>query len=36
MAFLYMFLYALSPLVTWRIDPQIAARESRTKPVEAH
>ena len=36
MAFLYMFLYTLSPLVTWRIDPQIAARESRTKPVEAH
>jgi phosphatidylserine synthase len=36
MAFLYMFLYTLSPLVTWRIDPQIAARESRAKPVEAH
>jgi phosphatidylserine synthase len=36
MAFLYMLLYTLSPLVTWRIDPQIAARESRTKPVEAH
>ena len=35
MAFLYMFLYALSPLVTWRIDPHIAARESSTKPAGA-
>jgi phosphatidylserine synthase len=33
MAFLYMFLYTLSPLVTWRIDPQIAAKETRAKPV---
>jgi phosphatidylserine synthase len=33
MAFVYMFLYTLSPLVTWRIDPQIAARETRTKPA---
>lgn len=31
MAFLYMFLYTLSPLVTWRIDPQIAAKETRIK-----
>ena len=29
-AFLYMFLYTLSPLITWRIDPRAAARESRT------
>jgi phosphatidylserine synthase len=29
MAFVYMFLYTLSPLVTWRIDPQIAAKETR-------
>jgi len=31
MAFFYMFLYTLSPLVTWRIDPQIAAKETRVK-----
>jgi len=30
-AVLYMFLYTLSPFVTWRIDPEIAAREHRTK-----
>ena len=30
---LCMFLYTLSPLFTWRIDPDIAARESRTKPA---
>ena len=28
--FAYMLLYVLSPLVTWRIDPEEAARESRT------
>ncbi len=28
-AFLYLFFYLLSPLVTWRIDPAVAARESR-------
>ena len=27
--FLYNFLYMLSPLITWRIDPQEAARETR-------
>ena len=32
-AFFYMFLYTLSPLVTWRIDPQMAARETRIKPA---
>jgi phosphatidylserine synthase len=32
-AFIYMLLYTLSPLVTWRIDPEIAARETRTKPA---
>jgi phosphatidylserine synthase len=32
----FMLLYALSPLVTWRIDPKDAARESRTKPARAH
>jgi hypothetical protein len=31
-----MLLYALSPLVTWRIDPQEAAREKRSKPARAH
>jgi phosphatidylserine synthase len=30
---LCMFLYTLSPLFTWRIDPDIAASESRTKPA---
>ena len=28
--FAYMFLYVLSPLVTWRVDPEEAARENRT------
>ena len=32
-AFFYMFLYTLSPLVTWRIDPEMAARETRIKPA---
>jgi phosphatidylserine synthase len=30
-AVLYMFLYTLSPFITWRIDPEVAARENRTK-----
>ncbi len=29
----YMLLYTLSPIVTWRIDPEIAAQETRTKPA---
>jgi CDP-diacylglycerol--serine O-phosphatidyltransferase len=33
---LYMLLYSFSPIITWRIDPQIAAQESQTKPAEAH
>jgi hypothetical protein len=32
-ALIYMLLYTLSPLVTWRIDPDIAAQETRTKPA---
>jgi CDP-diacylglycerol--serine O-phosphatidyltransferase len=32
----FMLLYALSPLVTWRIDPEDAARENRTKPARVH
>ena len=32
-AFFYMFLYTLSPLVTWRIDPEMAARETRIRPA---
>jgi hypothetical protein len=32
----FMLLYTLSPLVTWRIDPQDAARESRKKTARAH
>ncbi|MGK5092099.1 CDP-alcohol phosphatidyltransferase family protein [Deltaproteobacteria bacterium TL4] len=30
-AFFYLLLYALSPLVTWKISPEIAARETKTK-----
>lgn len=29
MAFVYLFLYVISPLVTWRISPEVAARESK-------
>jgi hypothetical protein len=35
-AVLYMLLYTLSPFITWRIDPHIAARESRTKTAGVH
>jgi phosphatidylserine synthase len=33
---LYMIGFLLSPLVTWRIDPEMAAKESRVKPAEVH
>ena len=33
---IYMMLYTLSPIITWRIDPQAAAKETRTKPARAH
>jgi phosphatidylserine synthase len=33
---IYMLLYTLSPVITWRIDPQVAERETRTKPARAH
>jgi phosphatidylserine synthase len=36
MALLYMTGFLLSPLVTWRIDPEVAAKESRVKPAEVH
>jgi CDP-diacylglycerol--serine O-phosphatidyltransferase len=29
-SFLFMFLYVLSPAVTWRVDPEEAARETRS------
>jgi hypothetical protein len=29
----FLLLYALSPLVTWRIDPEDAARENRSGPA---
>lgn len=32
----FMGLYALSPLVTWRIDPRDAARENRARPARSH
>ena len=35
-AVLYMLLYTLSPFITWRIDPQIAARENQTKTAGVH
>jgi CDP-diacylglycerol--serine O-phosphatidyltransferase len=28
---IYMFLYTLSPIITWRIEPEVAARETQTK-----
>jgi hypothetical protein len=31
-----MLLYGLSPLVTWRIDPNDAARENRAKQARAN
>ena len=33
LAFLYMTLYALSPLLTWRVSPEIAERETVDKPI---
>jgi CDP-diacylglycerol--serine O-phosphatidyltransferase len=33
---LFMLLYAISPLVTGRIHPEDASRETRTKPARAH
>ena len=30
---IYMLLYTLSPIVTWRITPEVAARETQTKPA---
>jgi phosphatidylserine synthase len=35
-ALIYMTGYLLSPLITWRIDPEVAARETRVKPAEVH
>ena len=32
----YMTGYLFSPLITWRIDPEIAAKENHVKPAEAH
>ena len=32
----YMTGFLLSPLITWRIDPEIAAKENRVKPAEVH
>jgi len=33
---IYMFLYTLSPIITWRIEPEVAARETQTKPAGVH
>jgi len=30
---IYMFVYVFSPIITWRIDPEVAARETQTKPA---
>jgi hypothetical protein len=35
-ALLYMTCYLLSPLVTWRIHPEVAVKETRIKTAEAH
>ena len=35
-ALLYMTCYLLSPLITWRIDPEVAVKETRIKTAEAH
>jgi phosphatidylserine synthase len=32
----FMLLYTLSPVVTWRIDPEDAARETRARPARIH
>lgn len=36
LALIYMTGFLLSPLITWRIDPEVAAKESRVKPAEVH
>ncbi len=33
---IYMFLYTISPIITWRIHPEVAARESQRKPAGVH
>lgn len=33
LALIYLGLYALSPLLTWRISPEVAADESKSKPI---
>jgi phosphatidylserine synthase len=33
---IYMFLYTISPIITWRIRPEVAVRESQTKPAGVH
>jgi len=33
---LFMLLYALSPLVTWRMGPEEGGRKNRVKPAQAH
>ncbi len=32
----YMLLYTLSPIITWRIHPEVAVRESQTKTARVH
>jgi phosphatidylserine synthase len=32
----YMLLYTFSPLITWRIHPEVAARETHQKPAGVH
>jgi hypothetical protein len=36
LALIYMTGFLFSPLITWRIDPEVAAKESRVKPAEVH
>lgn len=36
LALLYLSLYAISPLLTWRISPESAAKEAKNKPITSH
>ncbi|MBF0287743.1 MAG: CDP-alcohol phosphatidyltransferase family protein [SAR324 cluster bacterium] len=35
-ALLYLTLYVFSPVLTWRISPEVAEKESRNKPITSH
>ncbi len=35
-ALFYLSLYVISPLLTWRISPEVAEKESQNKPITSH